>query len=339
VTDYATAFFEGWGIHFQRFAYEQVKKYREDFKDSYSYYRATGGLWHSNLDKELRLNAVLQNKYIHRKIMPGLDTSNMSPAELILLEHTSPYFDVTRLKNAQQMLSCEGVLATLFYRINGNDKLQSGYQTKDFYERFLLSELPEGFTAQEIFTPFENVLLKNLWVWHEMKEGLSEDDVIAVRFIEQWGRSFPEDREELLRIFLMTTAGKTISFGLGAPYEQMAYYGMIGDVKTYRGLFPKYQDAFKSIFRRVLDGEVELDANVGPQLWIQNKDFLLRSTLWDPENKRPLMVNLNTASEYDLASFPGICFEKAKELVAKRDSVGFFPSLKAALQAGFIIQE
>ncbi len=52
VTDYVTAFSEGWGVHFQRLAY-----------------------------------------------------------------------DHTRIKNAQEMLSCEGVLATLFYQINSDKTL------------------------------------------------------------------------------------------------------------------------------------------------------------------------------------------------------------------------
>ncbi len=154
ITDYNTAFFEGWGIHFQRLGYDRVKKYSDEFHDSFSYSRATGGMWHSNLDKELRLNAVLQNKYIHQKLLPRLDTSEMGLEELILLEHTSPHFDGTRLKNAQQMLSCEGVLATLFYRINNNKKLQNGYKDKGFYERFLVSGLPDEVGGRENFFTF-----------------------------------------------------------------------------------------------------------------------------------------------------------------------------------------
>lgn len=335
VTDYATAFFEGWGIHFQRLAYERVEKYRVSFDDSFHYSRATGGLWHSNLDKELRLNAVLQNKYIYKKLLPGLDTSTMSMAELILLEHTSPHFDMTRLKNAQQMLSCEGVLATLFYRISSNPTLQNGYRTKDFYSRFLISELPGGIAIQDVFSPFENVMLKNFWVWHELKGRLSEDDVIAVEFIKQWGRSFPEDREEILKVFLMTTVGMTVSPKLAVPFEQMAYYGMIGDMTSFREYFPQYQAAFKTIFNEVLGGEVELDSNVGPQLWLRNGDFLLPSTLWNPDSRVPLMVNLNTASEFDLASFKGITRDAAVEIIRKRDRIGYFPNLDAAVEAGF----
>lgn len=90
--------------------------------------------------------------------------SALGTEELILLEHTSPVFDKTRLKNAQQMLSCEGVLATLFYRINTNKILQDNYLEESFYNQFLLGPIPEGTEPKEFFTPKENVFLKNFYV-------------------------------------------------------------------------------------------------------------------------------------------------------------------------------
>ena len=281
---------------------------------------------------------MLQNKYIHQKLTAEADTSEMGLEELILLEHTSPHFDGTRLKSAQQMLSCEGVLATLFYRINNNEKLQNGYQDKGFYERFLVSGLPDEVGGREIFSPFENVMLKNFWVWHELIGKLDPEDVIAIEFIEQWGRSFPEDREEILKVFLLTTVGMTVSTGLEDIYEKMAYSGMVGDIQTFRGLMPQYQDSFTGIFQGVLNGELALDANVGPQLWIRNMDLRLQTTLWNKERKSPLMVNLNTASEFELASFKGVSLEAAREIVEKREEVGFFKNMDEAEQAGFRIK-
>jgi len=84
-----------------------------------------------------------------------------------------------------------------------------------------------------------------------------------------------------------------------------------------------------------LKGEAKLDANVGPQIWVENKDFLIRTALWSPENKKPLSINLNTASEYDLASFPKIGLEKARDFIKKRDELGYFTSLQQAKKLGF----
>ena len=71
-------------------------------------------------------------------LLPDIDATQLSLEDLILLEHTSPTFDRTRLRNAQQMLSCEGAIATLFYRISSNAVLQDNFLPREFYKRLLL---------------------------------------------------------------------------------------------------------------------------------------------------------------------------------------------------------
>jgi len=215
ITDYTTAFFEGWGIHFQRLAFDDVPFYRDTYRDSLDYSRSFARTWHSNIDQGLRLNGVVENSSIHRKLLPERDIASLDLEELILLEHTSLLFDGTRLRNAQQMLSSEGVLATLFYRINTNKILQNNFRENAFYDRFLLRPIPAGTTPKEIFTPLENVFLKNFHVWEKMKGRLNPESVILIEFIQEWGRSFPEDREEILKLFVMTTVGKTVTQELG----------------------------------------------------------------------------------------------------------------------------
>ena len=100
-------------------------------------------------------------------------------------------------------------------------------------------------------------------------------------------------------------------------------------------LAEKFRDEASTLIQNTSKGEAKLDANVGPQIWLENKDFLIRTTLWSPENKKPLSINLNTASEYDLASFPKIGLDKAKELIKKRDELGYFTSLQQAKKLGF----
>ena len=335
ITDYTIAFFEGWGIHFQRLSFDDVPFYRDAYRQSLEYSRNFARAWHSNVDQGLRLNGVLENIYIHRKLLPERDTASLGLEELILLEHTSPLFDSTRLRNAQQMLSCEGVLATLFYRINSNKVLQNNFRENAFYDRFLLRPIPAGATPKEIFTPLENVFLKNFHVWEKIKGRLNPERVIPIEFIQEWERSFPEDREEMLKLFIMTTVGKTVTQELGKTYEAMSYHGLIGDYQNYRRLAEKFRDEASTLIQNALKGEAKLDANVGPQIWVENKDFLIRTALWNPENKKPLSINLNTASEYDLASFPKIGLEKARDLIKKRDELGYFTSLEQAKKIGF----
>jgi hypothetical protein len=338
ITDYSTAFFEGWGIHFQRLAYDNIPLYRYAYQSSHDYSRGISRFWHSNIDQSLRLNAVLENTYIHRKLLPAVDISGLDAEELILLEHTSPVFDKTRLKNAQQMLSCEGVLATLFFRINTNKILQDNYQDASFYNLFLFKPIPEGIEPEEIFTPMENVFLKNFYVWDKIKGEFTSESVIFLDFIKEWCRSFPEDKQEILRLFVMMTMGKTVTIDLGITFETMSYPGMIGDYQRFRELAAQFREEASQWIEKALKDEINLDANVGPQIWVKNENFLIRTILWNPQNKKPLFINLNTASAFDLASFPKISLAEAKEIIKKREELGYFSSLEQVKNLGFEIE-
>ncbi|UCE41486.1 MAG: helix-hairpin-helix domain-containing protein [Candidatus Aminicenantes bacterium] len=339
ITDYSTAFFEGWGIHFQRLAFDSIPLYRQAYQSSLDHSRGFARTWHSNIDQSLRLNAVLENNYIHQKLLPAVDISNLDTEELILLEHTSPVFDKTKLKNAQQMLSCEGVLATLFYRINTNKILQDNYQDASFYNLFLLNPIPEDTKPEELFTPMENVFLKNFYVWDKIKGELTPESRIFIEFIKQWFNSFPEDKQEILKLFVIMTVGKTVTNDLGKTYETMSYHGIIGDYQKFRELATRVLDEALSMVKKILADEISLEANIGPQIWIKNEDFLIRTTLWNPQNKKPLSINLNTASEFDLTSFPKISLEKAQYIIKKREALGYFSSLEQAKASGFDTSE
>ncbi len=334
VTDYTTAVFEGWGIHFQRLAYDSTPLYLKRYLDNFGYSRSHSRAWHSNVDQDLRINGVLQNIYIHQKLLPDIDTEKMELEELILFEHASPIFDTTRLRNGQQMLSCEGVLATIFYRINTNTKLRQNYREADFYDRFLLRPMPESIEPRELFSPFENVMLKHFWIWSRLDDTMTGESVLPVEYIEEWAASFPEDREEIHRLFVLTTMGKTVSDQLGDIYEQMALFGMQGNIQCYREKSSAFRDEFAPLMEDVLSGKAVLGANVGPQLWVKNEGFLIRRALWDPSNKRAFWINLNTASAYELASFRGLSLEKAKAIVNKREEKGYFRSFEDATACG-----
>jgi len=335
ITDYSTAFFEGWGIHFQRLAYDSISLYRKTYRDSFDYSRGFTRSWHSNIDQNLRLNGVLENTYIHQKLLPAVDLSGLDAEEMILLEHTSPVFDKTRLKNGQQMLSCEGVLATLFHRINTNAVLQNLYREKSFYARFLLQPIPSGIEPEDVFTPLENAFLKSFYVWDRIKKRLTPETAIFIEFTKEWGNSFPEDRDEIYRLFVMTTVGKTATDNLGKTFETMAYHGMIGDYERYRELATRFKEEASALVENLLSDDKKLDSSLGPQIWATNQGFPIRTTLWNPHNKKPLSINLNTASVYDLASFPKISLDEAKAFIEKREELGYFKSLEQLESLGF----
>jgi hypothetical protein len=126
--------------------------------------------------RELRQAAVLQNRYVFERLLPaGYDLDTMTVEERLMLAHATPIFDPSRLRNAQQMLASEGVLATIFYRIASSEELGAAYREPGFYRAFLARDAPKGARPEELFTPLENVMLKHLWVWRTL-DGEGEGD-------------------------------------------------------------------------------------------------------------------------------------------------------------------
>ena len=340
VTDYYTAFFEGWAIHFECSA-NDIEKYRHNLDDSYMYNRIISALWNSIIDRELRITGVKQNRFIHQKVLPQvLHEKNMTVEDMILLEHTSPAFDFTRLRNGQQMMSSEGMLASLFYHINSNKALQAHYRDADFCRAFLLQPLPKGISPGDIFSPYENVVLKNFYVWHLMKKKTSfNEKPVFMEFIRVWCETFPEDKKELLEIFINLTAGMTITRELGEVYEKTAHSGVVGDYFSFMEMMKKYRGMLERVFHGVSENLNSLDANVGPELWVENKNFQIRRYLWTADMKTNLNVNINTASVYDLVSFLGMGMERAEEVIKKRRESGYFRSWAEARKAGWDPEE
>jgi DNA uptake protein ComE-like DNA-binding protein len=172
-----------------------------------------------------------------------------------------------------------------------------------------------------------------------MKTRAASDDgtvtPLFITFIEEWCRAFPEDREEVLNIFLATTAGRTVSVEPGRLLEKASRAGVVGDYAGYKSAAADYRKALSGLTEKVMSGGLGLGTAVGPELWVENNDFLIRTVLWSEEGRVPLKINLNTCSALDLMTFRGMTDGKAKAVIAARDQSGFFSSLKEAAKAGF----
>jgi len=335
VTDYITAFSEGWGVHFQRLAYDQTEKYRNAFEEKFLPDRSMSLVWHSGMDEALRLQFVRDNGYIYEKfIQSGVDQDTLTQEQKILMEHTSPAFDHTRIKNAQQMLSCEGVLATLFYQVNSDKKLAENYMPSAFYTPFLIRPLPSGIHPEQVFSPLENMMLKNFRVWKNMTEnGINNNPFTA--WLDEWCRQFPNDREEILKLFIQITKGVTIAPDLARLSEKINYFGQVGDYQTFKSLLPVYQELLKKLTQQVLTDPAKLTANIGPELWVTSRKEKIRRGLWMPEPKMPLSVNLNSAGLSEIEVFTGK--DKAPEFIRKRQEFGYFTSLDQIRKLGYAV--
>lgn len=335
ITDDYMALSEGWGIHFQQLALDNVEKYRTVERRTWHYTQESRQLWHSQLDTRLRLEGVRHNDYIHRKLLPGADTAGMSLIDLIFLEHTSPNFDRCRLKNAQEMLASEGAIATIFYRMTTDSILQNNYQGWDFYQPYLLRSAPANQNPRDVFTPLENVLIKYARVWKDVRPHVDSSSAPLIAIIKTWGEIFPEDRKELVTLFLATTVATTVTDELNPLYEQVAYAGTVGKYLVWRASRAEYDSAFAKVCDDVLEGRRALDANVGPQLWVENPNFQIPITVFFAEPTAPLRVNLNTAGLFDLMSFSSLTIDKARQIIHARDSLGYFDSMEQARSVGW----
>lgn len=327
ITDYFMAFFEGFGEHFERLAYENVKKYKNLHDNMFLFDRQIPKLWHSSIDSDNRIDSVFKNKYIYKKLLPEIDLEKCSTADIILSYHVSPIYDNTHLLSGQQMLSCEGVIAALFYRINTNKLLQSSYLPKDIVNKFLLKNLSDDISPEDLFTPFENVMLKNFWVWTLIKDKITENSIPFIEYIKCWCDCFPGDKEELIKIFIASTIGKTATCELSDIYEELSFIGMKGDIDNFMRLYKEYTNKFDKICKMIVNGNLELDKRLGKELWLKNNNIMLPQVLWEKTSEAPLMVNINTASIYEFMSFPDISLNRAKDIITQRKQKGFFSKL------------
>jgi len=120
VTDYQTAFDEGFAEHFQTVVADQIGSAAPHQVDLVAQVR---GLWHSGIDAHMRVHGVRGNLCVHGKAIPTCIDECSDPYELYLDSETSILFDHGTLKTGQQMMACEGVIATPFYRMINDEHL------------------------------------------------------------------------------------------------------------------------------------------------------------------------------------------------------------------------
>jgi hypothetical protein len=84
---------------------------------------------------------------------------------------------------------------------------------------------------------------------------------------------------------------------------------------------------------QVAQGKLALGANLGPELWVLNPGFKIAPAIWERDRTLPLTLNLNTASEAELMTLPGVDLAIARRIVAERRARGLFKSLNELREA------
>lgn len=119
----------------------------------------------------------------------------------------------------------------------------------------------------------------------------------------------------------------TASQETATAFERAAVAGQVGNIDSFRQGSRAAFSLLDQVTSRVAKGALPLDANLGPELWLLNEDFKIAPAVWEHERTLALSINLNTASEPELMTLPGVDRALAARMVASRHSRGYFHSL------------
>jgi len=329
VTDYPTAFDEGYAEHFQPLARDTTQNPTLRKIQSGTGTMDLDLLWLSNLDGQLRTDGVKRNLFVHRKA--PRDANAAQGADLyqgFLNEETSTQFLPGALKNAQEMMASEGVIATLFYRLVNRESLRNQYREPAFYNQFLEATAGAGADPQKEISPYENVNLKLFAALRRIAPQAGDSSrPLAIALIGAYAELFPDEARTVYDLFLSTTYGVTAAQEAAPAFERAARAGQVGDIDTFRPASLAAFSLLDQLTNRVAKGDLPLDANLGPELWLLNEDFKIATAVWKRERTVSLSLNLNTASEPELMTLPGVDAALAARIVATRHARGYFPSV------------
>jgi hypothetical protein len=329
VTDYPTAFDEGYAEHFQPLA-------RDVTTNAYLRMLMSGVsatdfelFWLSAADGQLRTDGVKRNLFIHRRPLPPIALDpHPDLYRLFIDQETSTAFLPTELKNGQEMMASEGIIATLLYRMVNDDQLRKHYLEASFYQRFLGGHVE---APEQAITPYENVNLK-LFAAMEKLRSAERNRPPMINLVEQYAKLFPDEAKRIYAIFIETTWGATVSQQLASGLEHAAADGGRGDIAAFRQDHP-FQ-LLDSIIAQVADRKMALDASLGPELWVANTAFKIAPAVWETKRSEPLTMNLNTASVAEWMTVPGVDLRMARRIIAARDARGVFRSVDKLREAG-----
>lgn len=296
VTDPVTAFDEGFGIQMQplaaRLSATSGFRARVEGRSRPS----AADVWLSRRETWLRETAVPHNDFVFEVVPPGADGDMYARW---LAGETSLPADPCHLKSGNAMMASEGVAAAVLYQL-----LSSGANAKAVEHRY----------AQLV------TVLARIGKWP------GQAPVVAL--VRKWGEAFPADKSEVNRLFLDLTYGATASVAAHDEAERLSCLGARGSLATFVPALKAYRGTITTLAARVTDGQTDIDAALGPSLWLADPAIRIAVQPWSDERELPLVVDLNTASEPALSLLLGDRLLASRLIDAR--SHGAFASLEDA---------
>ena len=292
VTDYPTAFDEGFATHFQSLVRRHSRNPRLEGRTLGLDARPFIPLWLSNLDRAGRIDGVRRNLFVHRQLVPpGSDAEAWSRA------NESTAFDMARLKNGQQMLASEGVIATLFHRW----------------------QVPGEGTRDAIVARYSQ-LFRTMAAASARGWTMAPDTPMFLDLVDHHCTDVPADCARVRGLVLDTTYGATADATLPRDTEAMAERGRIGDMGGFVAGLKQARARMAQLQAAVAKDPKRLRSMLGPDLWLPGRTPVKLPGMASQE----VAVNLNTAEVEQLRTLPGIDAEVAERALHSRREQGAF---------------
>jgi DNA uptake protein ComE-like DNA-binding protein len=239
VTDDPTAFDEGFAIHFQTLSRLMTVNASLKAHDAGLGDKPFTPLWQSNVDGTLRIDGVRRNWFIHRQMLPqGEDDAFVRRAN-------SSAFDVASLKNGNQMMASEGVVATLFYRA--------------------LAPHPSVVRYASLFRALQRLNSRDLL----------PDSPLMPLLAQSWMATDPPRGATFAKIFVQTTYGATIDRDLPVAAAALAQVGRAGDQEAFIERLKPARMQLAAVEERVNMQPAALATALGPALWLASSETLV----------------------------------------------------------------
>jgi DNA uptake protein ComE-like DNA-binding protein len=280
ITDYPTAFEEGFAIHFQGLARQLTDNVKLKAFDRGLEFKPFLPYLQSNADRSLRVRGMRDNIFVHRQVPTALQVGD-----------ATMLFDLTHFKNGQQMLSSEGVIATLFYH------LQLGPTDT-------MSALTDRYRS----------LMISLRALNDQK--INASTPVFLNLVRTHTQRLPSLQSRWISTVLNLTYGATASDTVIRDMTMLSALGLEGREEEFSAALKKSRSALTTLTTQVMRSPQRLGAAVGPELWLAFKQADEIST-----------VNLNTAEKTSLMNVVGFESTEADLLLANRNTHGAFANV------------
>jgi DNA uptake protein ComE-like DNA-binding protein len=289
VTDYPTAFDEGFATHFQGLARRLTRNMTLRNQDLGLESKPFVSYWLSNLDRASRIDGVRRNWFVQAQITPP------GSGDAVTRHDHSTLFDTAHLKNGNQMMASEGVLATLFYRwlVPGSGEKSAVLQRYSVLFDALVA-LDRKQAALGTVEPDTPVYL---------------DLLDALRSVNA------KEGARVLTLTIDTTYGATADASLTPQVEALATHGRAGDMKQFTSDLKAARAALTKLQERAAHSPDIMRLALGPDIWLFKSQ------------PAALAINLNTAERETLMELPGVDAAVADRALDSRRSRGLFKDL------------